>query len=94
MTTKYRTDAANRPLPTVSGMVNLFVGSFVKLSDNIFFSFVGGQTLLGIKPSMIAYLGQGQKVMARAAYIHVFNRGNTIKEDFNSLSIGFGFKIF
>jgi hypothetical protein len=45
----FRTDAANRPLPTVSGMVNLFVGSFVKLSDNIFSLLLVAQVLLVAK---------------------------------------------
>ena len=84
----------------VRGMINLFVGSSFHPTKNIYLSllggpsFIGGQTLLGIKPSFGFYFSKTQKWTGKVSYINVFNRTQTTKEDFGSLSLAIGLKLF
>lgn len=83
---------------SVRSMVNLFVGSSFHPTHNIYLSFVAGpsfiagQTLLGIKPSVGFYFSK--KWTGKVSYINVFNRTEVAKEDFGSLSLAIGFRIF
>ena len=85
---------------SVGGMVNLFAGSSFHPTSNIYLSFVAGpsfisgQTLLGIKPSFGFYFSKNQKWTGKVSYINVFNRTNVTKEDFGSLSLAIGLKLF
>ncbi len=84
----------------VRGMVNLFVGSSFHLTQRIYLSFVAGpsfisgQTLLGIKTSFGFYFSKTQKWTGKVSYINVFNRIPAAKEDFASLSLAIGLKLF
>jgi hypothetical protein len=83
-----------------AGMINLFVGSSFQATHNLYISFVagpsfiGGQTLLGIKPSLGFYFSKSQKWMGKVSYINIFDRSKPGKEDFGSLSIGLGLRLF
>ena len=85
---------------SVRSMVNLFVGSSFHPTRSIYFSFVagpsfiGGQTLLGIKPSFGFYFSKTQRWTGKISYINVFNRTKIADEDFGSLSVTIGFKLF
>jgi hypothetical protein len=84
----------------VRGMVNLFAGTSFNPARNIYLSFVtgpsfiSGQTMLGIKPSLGFYFSKSQKWTAKISYINIFNRGKTIKQDFGSFSLAIGLKLF
>ncbi|HEY5405989.1 MAG TPA: hypothetical protein VIJ92_02840 [Ginsengibacter sp.] len=84
----------------VRGMVNLFVGSSFHPTQNIYISFVAGpsfisgQTLLGIKPSFGFYFSKTQRWTGKVSYINVFNRTKIANEDFGSLSLAIGLKLF
>ena len=84
----------------VRGMVNLFVGTSFKPTKNIYISFVAGpsfisgQTMLGIKPSLGFYFTKSQKWTGKISYINIFNRDKTTKEDFGSLSLAIGLQLF
>ena len=84
----------------VRGMVNLFVGTSFKPTRNIYISFVAGpsfisgQTMLGIKPSLGFYFTKSQKWTGKISYINIFNRDKTTKEDFGSLSLAIGLQLF
>ena len=84
----------------VRGMVNLFVGSSFHPTHSIYFSFVAGpgfisgQTLLGIKPSFGFYFSKNQRWTGKVSYINIFNRPKIIDEDFGSLSLAIGLKLF
>jgi len=85
---------------TVGGMVNLLVGSSFHPTQNIYLSvvagpsFISGQTLLGIKPSFGFYFTKTQRWAGKVSYINVFNRTKIAKEDFGSLSLAIGLKLF
>ena len=85
---------------TVGGMVNLLVGSSFHPTQNIYLSvvagpsFISGQTLLGIKPSFGFYFSKTQRWTGKVSYINVFNRTRITKEDFGSLSLAIGLKLF
>ncbi|MGE5106902.1 MAG: hypothetical protein ACM3H8_05130 [Sphingobacteriales bacterium] len=85
---------------TVDGMINLFAGSSFHPTENIYLSFVAGpsfisgQTLLGIKPSFGIYFSKTQRWTGKLSYINVFNRTSVAKEDFGSLSLSIGLKLF
>ncbi len=84
----------------VRGMVNLFAGTSFHPTKNIYLSFVtgpsfiSGQTMLGIKPSFGFYFSNSQKWTGKVSYINIFNRDKITKEDFGSLSVAVGFRIF
>ena len=85
---------------SVGGMVNLFAGSSYHPTQSIYVSFVAGpsfingQTFLGIKPSFGFYFSKTQKWTGKVSYINVFNRSKVVNEDFGSLSLSIGLKLF
>ena len=85
---------------SVSGMVNLFAGSSFHPTQSVCLSFVAGpsfisgQTLLGIKPSVGFYFSKNHKWTGKVSYINIFNRTQATKEDFGSLSLAIGLKLF
>ncbi|MGQ0740038.1 MAG: hypothetical protein ACT4OJ_13385, partial [Bacteroidota bacterium] len=95
-----RTDSTGTPLNDIRGMVNLFVGTSFNPTKNIYLSvvvgpsFISGQTLFGIKPSLWFYVTKSQRWTGKISYINIFNRGNAIKKDFGSLSLAAGLKLF
>lgn len=84
----------------VRAMVNLFAGSSFHPNESIYLSllagpsFISGQTLPGIKPSFGFYFSKTQKWTGKVSYINVFNRTKIINEDFGSLSLAIGVKLF
>lgn len=82
------------------GMLNLFAGSSFHPSEKIYLSllagpsFIGGQTLLGIKPSVGFYFSQRQRWTGKISYINIVNRTKPTGDDFGSLSFALGFKLF
>ena len=96
----FRMNTDGTTINDVGGMVNLFVGTAFNPTQNIYLSFVAGpsfisgQTLLGIKPSIGCYFSKNQKWTGKLSYINVLNRGQTIKEDFGSISLAIGVKLF
>ena len=84
----------------VSGMVNLLIGTSFNPTRNFYVSavigpsFISGQTLFAIKPSLGFYFSKSQRWTGKLSYINVFNRGNAIREDFGSLSLALGVKLF
>jgi hypothetical protein len=96
----FRTDSTGTPLNDVRGMVNLFVGTSFNPTKNMYLSvvvgpsFINGQTLFGIKPSLGFYFPKSQRWTGKISYINIFNRGNTTKKDFGSISLAIGIKLF
>jgi hypothetical protein len=84
----------------VRGMINLFLGSSFHPTQNVYLSFlagpsfISGQTLLGIKPSIGFYFSKAQKWTGKVSYINIFNRTKITKDDFGSLSVAVGLKLF
>lgn len=85
---------------SVSGMVNLFAGSSFHPTQSVYLSFVAGpsfisgQTLLGIKPSVGFYFSKNHKWTGKVSYINIFNRTQATNEDFGSLSLAIGLRLF
>jgi hypothetical protein len=88
------------PYEDVPGMINFFVGSSFYPAKNIYLSFtigpsiIAGQAFLGIKPSVGVYFSENKKWMAKLSYINVFSREKISKDDFGSLSLAIGLKLF
>jgi hypothetical protein len=84
----------------VRGMVNLFAGSSFHPNQSVYFSivagpsFINGQTRLGIKPSFGFYFSDSQRWIGKISYINIFNRDKLTNEDFGSLSLAIGLKLF
>ncbi len=85
---------------TVDGVVNLFLGASFHPSQNIYLSLVGGpsfvsgQTLFGLKPSFGFYFSKTQRWTGKVSYINVFNRTKITNQDFETLSLAIGLKLF
>lgn len=96
----YRTNADGTEMATVDGMVNLFAGASFHPTKKIYMSlvtgpsFVSGQTLLGLKPSFGFYFSDNQRWAGKVSYINVFNREQRTKEDFGSVSLSLGVRLF
>lgn len=85
---------------SVSSMVNLFLGSSFHPTQSVYLSllvgpsFISGQTLFGIKPSFGFYFSKTQRWTGKISYINVFDRTRITKDDFGSLSLAVGLKLF
>jgi hypothetical protein len=88
------------PTNDVRGMVNIFAGASYHPTKTIYVSFAAGpsfavgQTLLGIKPSLGFYFSHDQNWTGKISYINIYNRNKQTKEDFRSISLSLGFRLF
>ncbi|MFI5406156.1 MAG: hypothetical protein ACHQ1D_06540 [Nitrososphaerales archaeon] len=84
----------------VNGMVNLFAGLSYHPIQELYLSFIAGpsfmdgQTFFGIKPSLGFYFSKTQRWTGKVSYINIFNRVKLLNEDFGSLSIAIGLRLF
>ncbi len=89
-----------KPVDDLGSMVNLFVGSSYHLKQTIYFSlmagpsFINGHTYFGAKPSFGFYFSGNQRWTGKLSYINIFNRDKLTKEDFGSMSLAIGLKLF
>jgi hypothetical protein len=89
-----------KPIDGIDGMVNLFAGvsyhpvKIVYLSFVAGPSFINGRTLLGIKPSLGFYFSKNQRVTGKLSFINIFHREETSNQDFGSISVALGIKLF
>ena len=96
----FRAYADGTAIEDVRAMVNLFLGSSFKLTNNIYLSFLAGpsflsgQVLLGIKPSFGFYFPKTKRWTGSISYINIFNRDKKTKQNFSSLSLAIGVKLF
>jgi len=95
----YRMYLDGTPIGTVGGMINVFAGASVHPTRNAYLSFVagpsfvGGQTLLGLKPSLGFYFSSNQKVTGKLSYINVLKREERAKQNFTSVSFSLGVRL-
>lgn len=84
----------------VRSMINLFAGSSFHPTRTVYLSlvagpsFIGGQTLFGIKPSVGFYFTKEQKWTGKLSYINIFNRTAVTGEDFESISLAVALRLF
>ena len=84
----------------VRDMDNFFAGTSFHPNDHMYVSFVAGpsfidgQTLFAIKPSFGFYFSKNQRWTGKVSYINVFNRTKIVREDFGSVSLAVGLKLF
>lgn len=96
----YRAYSDGTAIGTVGGMVNIFAGASVHPIRNAYFSFVAGpsfvgtQTLLGLKPSLGFYFSNNQKLSAKISYMNVLKREVRAKQNFTSISFTLGVKLY
>ena len=96
----YRMHPDNTPIITVGGMVNVFAGASVHPIRNAYLSFVagpsfvGGQTLLGLKPSLGFYFSANQKLTGKISYINILKREASAKQNFTSVSFSLGVRLY
>ena len=95
-----RLNSDGTTIADIGGMVNLFAGASYHPIKAFYLSlvtgpsFVSGQTLFGLKPSLGFYFSKNRKWTGKISYINVFNRDKTTKEDFGSLSLAVGLTLF
>jgi hypothetical protein len=96
----FRMNSDGTEIKSVHAMINLFLGTSFTPTQNIYLSFlagpsfISGQTLLGIKPSLGFYFSKKQRWIGKVSYINVFNRDKTPAEDFGSISFSIGVRLF
>ena len=95
-----RLDSNGNAINEVGGMVNLFAGASFHLAQSVYFSLVGGPSFvsqevrLGLKPSLGYYLSKKQKCTVKISYLTIVHRDRVTNEDFSSLSLSFGVRLF
>ena len=95
-----RFDSTGNTINSLEGMVNLFAGGSYNPTKRFYFSlmggpsFLGGQTRLGIKPAVGFYFPASKRWEAKVAYINIFDRNKSTKQDFGSLTFAIGIKLF
>lgn len=88
------------PIESVEGMVNVFAGACYHPSQRVFLSvvtgpsFIGGQTFLGMKPSIGCYFPKNKRWMGKISLVNVFNRDERTKDEFGALSLSLGVRLF
>ncbi|MEO6328372.1 MAG: hypothetical protein ABIO55_05550 [Ginsengibacter sp.] len=96
----FRTNYDGSEIFDIGGMVNIFAGASFHPTKTIYLSLVSGpsivsgHTLLGLKPSFGLYFSKNQKWTGKVSYINVFNRDKKTKEDFGSISLSLGLRLF
>ncbi len=96
----YRMYLDGTPIGTVRAMINVFAGASVRPLRNVYVSFlagpsfVGGQTVLGLKPSLGFYFSSNQKVTGKISYINVLKREERAKQNFRSVSFALGVRLY
>ena len=96
----FRMNSDGTEIVDIGGMVNLFAGASYHPTKKIYMSlvtgpsFVSGQILLGLKPSFGFYFSDNQRWTGKVSYINVFNRDKKTKEDFGSISLSIGVRLF
>lgn len=89
-----------KPIQDLGSMVTLFVGTSFHPAQIIYFSLavgpslINGNTYFGIKPSFGFYFSNNQRWTGKISYINIFNRDQSTKEDFGSMSFAIGLKLF
>jgi hypothetical protein len=73
---------------------SLQLGTYANVGFVAGAAFVNREALLAIKPSLTIFPTKRQTVFFKGSHITVFNRGNVIKENFVSWSVGVGLKVF
>lgn len=94
-----RTWADGTPISTVGTMFTIFGGGYVNVDDYFYISvvggpsFLGGQTLMGIKSSIGIHFDEEKQLTAKISYINILNREPRAKQNFTSLSFGLAIRI-
>lgn len=84
----------------VNSVTSLSGGLAYFPSQRFFVALTGGAALVNknieplVKPGIGFMLDKSNKFLVKASYNHIFNRENVIDENFASVSIGVGVKIF
>lgn len=84
----------------LGSMVNVFLGSSYQFTPGTYLSltagpsFSNGRTLLGIKPSFGFYFSNKQRWTGKVSYINIFNREKLTNDDFGTVSLALGIKLF
>lgn len=95
-----RVNTDGTPINDLGGMINLFAGGSYHPARTVYLSFVagpsflGGETKLGVKPSLGFYFSSNQRLTGKVSYINIFNREEKAKEDFGSISFSLGVKLY
>jgi hypothetical protein len=96
-----RLDENDNEMPDVRSMANLFAGISFHPSSACYLtlvggpSFVGGQTLFGIKPGFGFYFSPKQRWKGQISFVNVFGRSTEFsKSSFGSASFSIGLRLF
>ena len=95
-----RLNADETVIGDVGSMVNLFAGLSYHPATRVYLSlaggpgFISGETRWGIKPSVGYYFSSSQRWVGRLSYINVFNGEARTRENFGSISLSLGLRLF
>jgi hypothetical protein len=88
------------PRRELGAVANLFGGVSFHPNERVFLSLVAGesiihnQTYLGIKPSLGYYFSSRQNWLGKISYTNIFDRGYNRRDDFGSLTVSVGLRLF
>lgn len=95
-----RMDSSDNLIESVTGISSVLAGAMLTPTKSTYISvvagpsFLNGKMLMTLKPSVGFYFPKNKRFTAKFAFTNVYNRYKPTKEDFGSLNIALGFRLF
>ena len=95
----FRTNSDGTEMLSLENVLKLFVGTNFNFTEAFYISllagpsFINGETLAGIKPSIGFYLPKTKRLTATVGYTTIFNRNSGQKENYTSLNFSIGLRL-
>ncbi len=95
----FRTNPDGSAQKSIQNVLKVFVGTNFNPTERIYLamaagpSFINGQTLLGIKPSIGFYFPETKRWTIKISYINILNRNSGKKENYSSLNFSIGLRL-
>jgi hypothetical protein len=95
-----RLDTTSKMIESIGFIGNAYIGVAIKPEKHVYVSFVAGpafingQALLGIKPSVGFYFSKKQRCTAAFSFATIYNRYKPASDDYKSVNIALGIRLF
>lgn len=95
-----RLDSSGTMIESIAFIGNAYIGIAFQPEKHVYVSFaagpafINGQALLGIKPSVGFYFSKKQRCTAAFSFATIYNRYKPASDDYNSVNIALGIRLF
>ena len=95
----FRTNSDGSEMKSIQNVLKIFVGTNFNPTENFYLSFsvgpsfINGQTLLGINPSIGFFFPKTKRWTSRLSYTNIFNRNSGQNENYSSVCFSVGLRV-